>query len=94
MVNKLRPQAERLFYNKHPNGDASKFLFGYNTDETETKLLYIDIYLKSNLMSITDPRFKNNREWMSYLYGSLCSKIWRGGGTVVDLLSILLQFSC
>ena len=37
MLNKLRPEAEKLFYKKYPNGDAYMFVFGYNTDKTETK---------------------------------------------------------
>ena len=45
MVNKLRPEAEKLLYKRYPNGDASNFVFGYNTDKTETKLLFIDIYI-------------------------------------------------
>lgn len=36
MVNKLRPDLEKLFYKHFPKDDASKFVFGYNTDTTET----------------------------------------------------------
>ena len=56
-------------------------MFGYNTDKTETKLLFIDIYL----LYINDARFKSTKEWMSYLYGSPYPKIWRSGGSVMDL---------
>ena len=33
MVNKLRPDGEKLFYQKYPRGAASKFIFGYNVDD-------------------------------------------------------------
>ena len=59
MVNKLRPDGEKLFYQQYPRGDASKFTFGYNVDD-QGKLKYIDIYYNEDgggYINITDPRF-------------------------------------
>ena len=76
MVNKLRPQGVQLS-KQFPDGVFSKFVFGYNMD-SNGKPYKIDIYLKSNYMKITDPRFKANKKWMTCLYGNYnFPRIWR-----------------
>ena len=87
MVNKLILDGERLFYQKFPRGDASKFTFGYNVDD-QRKLKYINIYYSQDgggYLNIIYPKFRINPILTKYLYDSSYPRIWRSGGSIIDL---------
>ena len=70
-----RKQGEVLFYKNYPDGDPSKFVFGYNM--AGSKVTSVDIYFSYQLkyrdyVLITD---HNKHKFEKYLYGAPHSTI-------------------